>query len=103
MLFSRITCKGQTTIPADIRRLLNLSTHDRLGYKIDGDRLIIYPLRGNILDHYASIPPKNRPEDFRAIREQVMQEVAGDTAKKVCLDSYDRDLNKFNDVKRQEP
>ncbi|MEM7589536.1 MAG: AbrB/MazE/SpoVT family DNA-binding domain-containing protein [Myxococcota bacterium] len=83
MLSSRITSKGQTTIPADIRRSLGLSAHDRLGYELDGDRLIVYPLRGTILDHRGTVKPRNRPEDFRAIREQVMEEVACDIAKKL--------------------
>ncbi|MEM7495167.1 MAG: hypothetical protein AAF471_03335 [Myxococcota bacterium] len=72
MLLSRITSKDQ----APTRR--RLSAHERLAHESDSDRVTVHPLRGTILDHYGSIRPKNRPEDFRAVREFVGEEIARD-------------------------
>ena len=38
---SKITSKGQTTIPAIIRNALNLSSGDELLFELDGDRVIL--------------------------------------------------------------
>lgn len=34
---SRITERGQATIPAEVRRLLGLGAHDRIVFEIEGD------------------------------------------------------------------
>ena len=44
MLISSVTTKGQTTIPKDIRKRLNLHPGDRLEFVIDEDgRVLVLP------------------------------------------------------------
>lgn len=46
MTHSTITSKGQTTLPAPIRRALHLKAGDRILYEIQGDSVIIRPQPG---------------------------------------------------------
>jgi AbrB family looped-hinge helix DNA binding protein len=43
---STITSKGQTTVPAQIRRALRLKTGDRISYEMRGDSVVIRPQPG---------------------------------------------------------
>ncbi len=73
-----MTSKGQVTIPAEIRQELGLKPRDTVEFARDGDRIFIKPLESELLKIYGSIEPINRPEDFRAIREEFEQGVADD-------------------------
>jgi len=68
---STLTSKGQTTIPNQIRKQMGLKAGDGLIYSIEGDRIVVKPVKGTLLDVYASVKPKRRPEDFSRIRRQV--------------------------------
>jgi AbrB family looped-hinge helix DNA binding protein len=46
MTQSTITSKGQTTLPAHIRRALHLKTGDKILYEIQGDSVVIRPQPG---------------------------------------------------------
>ena len=61
MLQSIITRKGQTTIPKEIRELLNLKPNDRLFYIVEGTKVFLKPLHGDILELRGSVPAKNQP------------------------------------------
>ena len=78
---STLTSKGQTTIPAAVRKQLGLKTGDGLVYSIKGDEIIIKPAKGTLLDAYASVKPKKRPENFSRVRRQVRRERARKRAK----------------------
>ncbi len=41
MLHSKVTSKGQTTIPEKIRRALRIKAGDKLEYEVQGDRATI--------------------------------------------------------------
>jgi AbrB family looped-hinge helix DNA binding protein len=43
---SKITSKGQITVPIEIRRLLGVREGDRLLFESDGESVRIRPLRG---------------------------------------------------------
>ena len=68
MLQSVVTSKGQTTIPKEIRKLLGLKPNDRLFYLIEEGKVVLRPLHGDILELRGSVPAKERPENFDAIR-----------------------------------
>ena len=68
---STLTSKGQTTIPNQIRKQMGLKTGDGLVYRIEGDHIVVKPVKGTLLDAYASVEPKQRPEDFSRIKKQV--------------------------------
>ena len=79
MLQSVLTSKGQTTIPKKIRDLLNLKPRDRLFYLVEEGKVILKPLRGDILELRGSVPAREAPADFDAIRKATQK----DKAKKI--------------------
>jgi antitoxin PrlF len=68
MLQSVITRKGQTTIPKEIRKLLNLKPNDKLFYIVEENKVILKPIHGNILELRGSITSKEPKVDFDKIR-----------------------------------
>jgi len=76
VLQSVMTSKGQTTIPKEIRKLLNLKPKDRLFYLVEEGKVVLKPLHGDILELRGSVPAKERPEDFDAIRAATRKAVA---------------------------
>lgn len=81
MLQSTITSKGQTTIPKKIRELLDIKANDRLLYHIEQGTVVLKPLRGDILELRGSVPAREQPEDFNAIRAATRKAVAGKLAR----------------------
>ena len=61
MLEATITSKGQITIPAPVRRALHLKEQDRLEFEIQGDAVLVKPVRETMLDLYGALNPKKRP------------------------------------------
>jgi AbrB family looped-hinge helix DNA binding protein len=75
MSTSTITAKGQVTIPKEIRKTLGLKTADRLLFLQEKGRVILYPIKGNILNVYATIKQK-KPLDFKNLRKKTKEEVS---------------------------
>ncbi len=76
MLISKISSKGQTTIPQGVRKAMKLDAGDHLLYEIKEDAVVIRPMGGDIFDHIGSVKPRESPEDFKTVREQVKSSVA---------------------------
>ena len=78
MPISVLTSKGQMTIPKEIRKALNLQPSEKVIIVVEGDRAIIQPLKGNLLDIGGSVKVANRekPIDFKKVREEVKRRVA---------------------------
>ena len=76
MSMSVLTKKGQTTIPKDIRNFLNLAPNDKILYLMEGKKVIIKPLKGNILDLKGSVKAKGKPIDFQNLRNETKKKVA---------------------------
>jgi len=79
-VISIIGRRGQTTIPRAIRRSLNLKEGDRVAFIQRGDQVVLQPLTKTLLDLRGSVPVTG-PQDFDAIRRQVIQEHAREVAK----------------------
>ena len=75
MIVSVIGRRGQMTVPRSIRRSLNLQEGDRVAFIRRGDEIVLQPLTHTLLDLRGSVPV-SEPQDFAAIREQVIQERA---------------------------
>jgi len=75
MIVTRVGRRGQITIPKTIRRWLNLREGDRLVFIQRGDEVILQPLTRTLLDLRGSVPV-SEPQDFDAIRQQVIQQHA---------------------------
>jgi AbrB family looped-hinge helix DNA binding protein len=73
-----LTSKGQMTIPKEVRKALNLKPSEKVIIVVEGDHAVIKPLRGNILDIGGSvrIADKEKPIDFKKLREDVKKRVA---------------------------
>ncbi len=78
-----LTSKGQMTIPKEVRRALNLKPSEKVIIVIEGQQAIIKPLRGTILDlgGSISISDKEKPADFRKVREEVKKRIARKVAR----------------------
>ena len=79
-LDSRMTQKGQVTIPAAIRARLGLKPKDRVRFEIAGDVVTIKPAESRLLAGFGAVRPRNRPEDWEAIAEEAEQLMAADAA-----------------------
>ncbi|MGQ9555465.1 MAG: AbrB/MazE/SpoVT family DNA-binding domain-containing protein [Anaerolineae bacterium] len=81
-ILSTVTRKGQVTIPVEIRSAWDLKPRDKVVFEREGERVIIKPAPSRLLAGYGAVAPKQRPEDFAAIREAtektVAQEVVGE-------------------------
>jgi len=64
---SVITRKGQTTIPKEIRVFLKLEPNDKFFYIIEGEKVVLKPLHGDILELRGRVPAKDQPADFDKI------------------------------------
>ena len=67
-----VTAKGQVTIPKAIRRILNIHKSDRLLFVVEGDRLLLIPVRHGPLSELYSALRATRPfPGHQAVREEV--------------------------------
>jgi AbrB family looped-hinge helix DNA binding protein len=73
---SIITRKGQTTIPKEIRTFLKLEPNDKIFYLVEGEKVVLKPLRGDILELRGSVPAKDQPTDFDKVLKTVRKKVA---------------------------
>ena len=76
MLQSIITRKGQTTIPKEVRILLKLKPKDKIFYIIEGDKVVLKPLQGDILDLRGSVQAKGKSSDFDEIIDSAKKKVS---------------------------
>jgi len=72
MIAIKVGRRGQITVPKTIRRWLNLQKGDRLAFVRRGDEVILQPLTRSLSDLRGSVPVSG-PQDFAAIRQQVMK------------------------------
>jgi AbrB family looped-hinge helix DNA binding protein len=71
MNISKVGRRGQIAIPRLIRQELNLQEGDRLAFVRRGDEVILQPLKTTLSDFRGSVPV-TEPQDFDAIRQQVL-------------------------------
>ena len=83
MSVSVLTKKGQTTIPKNIRKTLGLKPNDRILYVVEGEKVVLRPLKGTILDLKGTVTAKEKPIDFQKLRDKTLKKVA----KKIIEDS----------------
>jgi len=73
MITAKIGRRGQFTLPRLIRRSIGLHEGDRVLLVPDGNQIILRPLPQTLLDLRGSVPV-SEPQDFSAIRRQVITE-----------------------------
>ena len=80
-IITTLSSKGQMTIPKEIRDYFNLKKNDKLLLTTDNNTLLVKPLTKSFLDLGGSIKPKEKPEDFTAIRKKVMKKISEQAVK----------------------
>lgn len=78
MTTATITSKGQVTIPKDVRRALNLKTHDRVIFVIEGERAILIPARRRSIMQLRGILPATVPFPGQQQIRQVVRHRRGE-------------------------
>ncbi len=76
MIGSKITTRGQTTIPKKIRERLNLQAGDRVLFLEKDGEIVLQPVTQTLRDRRGSVEPRKKPEDFNDVREDVKKRVA---------------------------
>ena len=76
MIGAKLSTKGQTTIPKEVRDYLCLSPGDRVLFVIREGEVLLQPVTQTLLDLRGSIKPRRRPEDFDAVRQEVKKRVS---------------------------
>ena len=76
MTTSRVTSKGQTTIPKEIREQLGIKTGDRVAFLLRDDGVLLRPVKGTLLDLRGSIKPRKHPEDMDEVRRVAKEKLA---------------------------
>jgi AbrB family looped-hinge helix DNA binding protein len=78
---SVLTRKGQVTVPAEIRRALQLKEGDKVAFSLDeqtAGSITLRPVRSVAAMTAGAITPRKRPEDLEALKEAAWEEVAED-------------------------
>lgn len=66
---STITSKGQVTIPIEIRRLLGLSTHDRVAFVVEGEKVELKRPTGVVARTAGALKGDEPPLSAEKLRE----------------------------------
>lgn len=77
MSHSTVTRKGQTTIPGEIRKALQIKPGDRLQYVVHGDSVTIRVHPGTRSLQGALASKKGKKMSFREIREAATKSALG--------------------------
>lgn len=75
-LETRLTRKGQVTIPAPIRSRLGLKPRDLVRFELEGDGVKLKPAPSKLLQGYGAVAPRKKPEDWRHVRSEIEQTIA---------------------------
>ena len=78
---TRITSKGQVTIPKGIRDKFNIKPHDVGKFTVKEGKIIFTIEKGTILD--AIIKRSNKKIDYKKVREQMEKDIAKDILRKM--------------------
>ncbi len=78
MITSKVTLRGQTTLPRPIRDALNVKPGQSLVYEVEGDRVVLHSHPG-VLASFGALKKKDkgRPPDFKKARAATREEWAG--------------------------
>lgn len=72
MVISKVGRRGQITLPRSIRHWLSIGEGDRIAFIRRGDEIVLQPVTRTLLDLRGSVPV-TAPQDFKAIRQQVIE------------------------------
>lgn len=71
-LESKITSKGQTTIPAEVREFLKIGAGDRVGYRFVDGKVVLVPKNRSALDFAGVLhEPTRQPVSIETMNEAI--------------------------------
>lgn len=83
MPMTTLTTKGQVTLPKEIRDKLHLKAHDKIVVTTDGERAILRPIHGDILNLKGIFHRKGmKPINFKKLREKAEEGMAWDAVRR---------------------
>ena len=83
-LTTTITQRGQVTIPAQVRRLLQVKPRDKVAFTItQTNEVHLAPASFTLESAYGSVKPSRRPENFKGIARAAKEEKADQTLKEL--------------------
>jgi len=74
---SRLTTKGQVTIPAELRRLLGLRPHEKVAFLVEDDQVRLAPARSVVAQTASMLKskqPRLSPEEEKIAAEEAIAE-----------------------------
>ncbi len=71
MISVRIGKRGQVTLPREIRKKIGLREGDHIAFILQEGQVVIRPMTQTLLDMRGSVPVAE-PQDFEAVRKQVI-------------------------------
>ncbi|MGL4489196.1 MAG: AbrB/MazE/SpoVT family DNA-binding domain-containing protein [Rhizobiaceae bacterium] len=83
---SKVTSKGQTTIPIEVRDFLNLEAGDRIGYEFADGQVVIVPKNRSALALAGILFDPNR----KPVSIEEMEEAIGDG----IVEDYERSVDR---------
>lgn len=75
-LETTVTQKGQVTIPQEIRTKLGIKPKDRVRFELEGEMVKLRLAQSRLLAGYGAVTPRQRPEDWDKVREEVERAIA---------------------------
>jgi AbrB family looped-hinge helix DNA binding protein len=73
---TKITFKGQVTIPKEIREALTIQEGDSVIFEVQGDHAVLKPLRKKSVADFYGVLPATRPyPGSEAIRREVRHKI----------------------------
>lgn len=74
---SKITSKGQTTIPIEVREYLKVGAGDRIGYEFVDGKVVLVPKNRSALDFAGVLfEPNREPVSVDAMNEAIVRAVS---------------------------
>ena len=67
---SKVTSRGQVTIPSELRRTMGIKPKDRVALELVDGGIKISPSSPGIVAGYGAVEPQAKPEDFRFMRRE---------------------------------
>ena len=80
-----VTQKGQVTIPVEIRRLLGIKPRSRVVFRVEEGKVRLIVEAETLESIYGAVTPLHRPEDFQALRDQVIEEKVAQTLEEMGI------------------
>jgi len=77
---SRVSPKGQVTIPVDIRQLLGVRPRDRVAFEVHEGQVLIRPARSSLDAVYRSVPALEQPVSDKEMTQLAQEEHAQQVA-----------------------